>query len=211
MSQMELEQQILTKTRELFFKYGVKSITMDDIAANLGMSKKTIYAAFPDKKALLKQMVSDYLQLHQQSSQCEVADSANAIERMLKAAAAGVQFMEKINPVFLYDMQKYFGDVWSVFETYRNTEIRKEVKSCLQQAQQEGLVREELELDLVVSMHMQHIDLMVEPGHFENLQMPRAEIIKTVLITFLNGICTPKGIKALQRLLEKNDPFLPTN
>lgn len=211
MSQMELEQQILTKTRELFFKYGVKSITMDDIAANLGMSKKTIYAAFPDKKALLKQMVSDYLQLHQQSSQCEVADSANAIERMLKAAAAGVQFMEKINPVFLYDMQKYFGDVWSVFETYRNTEIRKEVKSCLQQAQQEGLVREELELDLVVSMHMQHIDLMVEPGHFENLQMPRAEIIKTVLITFLNGICTPKGIKALQRILEKNDPFLPTN
>jgi AcrR family transcriptional regulator len=211
MSQMELEQQILTKTRELFFKYGVKSITMDDIAANLGMSKKTIYAAFPDKKALLKQMVSDYLQLHQQSSQCEVADSTNAIERMLKAAAAGVQFMEKINPVFLYDMQKYFGDVWSVFETYRNTEIRKEVKSCLQQAQQEGLVREELELDLVVSMHMQHIDLMVEPGHFENLQMPRAEIIKTVLITFLNGICTPKGIKALQRILEKNDPFLPTN
>lgn len=211
MSQMELEQQILTKTRELFFKYGVKSITMDDIAANLGMSKKTIYAAFPDKKALLKQMVSDYLQLHKQSSQCDVSDSANAIERMLKAAAAGVQFMEKINPVFLYDMQKYFGDVWSVFETYRNTEIRMEVRSCLQQAQQEGLVRDELELDLVVSMHMQHIDLMVEPGHFENLQMPRAEIIKTVLITFLNGICTPKGIKALQRILQKNDPFLHTN
>jgi AcrR family transcriptional regulator len=204
---MELEQQILTKTRELFFKYGVKSITMDDIANNLGMSKKTIYAVFPDKKALLTRMISDYLHFHKTDTQCQCEIAENAIERMLLAAAAGVSFMEKINPVFLFDMKKYFGEVWSIFEVYRNQEIRAEIKSCLTQGQSEGLVRPELDLDIAVSMHMQHVDMMVDPEFFEGSPKPRKEIIKTILITFLTGICTPKGIKAMNKLLENNDPF----
>lgn len=207
---MEHEQQILTKTRELFFKYGVKSITMDDIATNLGMSKKTIYAAFPDKKALLTRMISDYLQFHKADTHCQCEEAENAIERMLLAAAAGVSFMEKINPVFLYDMKKYFGEVWSIFEVYRNQEIRAEIKSCLTQGQGEGLIRPDLDLDIAVSMHMQHVDMMVDPELFENFNKPRNEVIKTILITFLNGICTPKGIKAMNKILENNDPFNPT-
>lgn len=208
---MEVEQQILTKTRELFFKYGVKSITMDDIANNLGMSKKTIYAAFPDKKALLTRMISDYLHYHKHDTQCQSQDAENAIERMLLAAAAGVGFMEKINPVFLYDMKKYFGEVWSLFEVYRNQEIRSEIKSCLTQGQNEGLIRPDLDLDIAVSMHMQHVDMMVDPEQFENFNKPRNEVIKTILITFLNGICTTKGIKAMAKILETNDPFHTSN
>ncbi len=204
---MDLETQILTKTRELFFKYGVKSITMDDIANNLGMSKKTIYASFPDKKALLKRMIVDYLAYHKDDSRCQGNEASNAIERMLMGAASGVQFMEKINPVFLYDIQKYFGDVWSVFEEYRNKEIRSEVKNCLQQGLSEGLVRNDVDIEIAVSMHMQHIDMMVDPAHFDTLNKPKTEIIKTILITFLNGICTPKGIKAMQKILEHHDPF----
>ncbi len=207
---MEVEQQILTKTRELFFKYGVKSITMDDIANNLGMSKKTIYAAFPDKKALLTRMISDYLHFHKTDTHCQCEVAENAIERMLMAAAAGVGFMEKINPVFLYDMKKYFGEVWSIFEVYRNQEIRAEIKSCLTQGQSEGLVRADLDLDIAVSMHMQHVDMMVDPEQFESFNKPRNEVIKTILITYLNGICTPKGIKAMNKMLENNDPFHTT-
>jgi len=207
---MESENQILTKTRELFFKYGVKSITMDDIANNLGMSKKTIYAAFPDKKALLTRMITDYLSFHKIDTQCQCDIAANAIERMLMAAAAGVHFMEKINPVFLYDMKKYFGEVWAIFEEYRNKEIRAEIKSCLVQGQSEGLIRPELDLEIAVSMHMQHVDMMVDPSNFESIQKTRNEVIKTILITFLNGICTPKGIKAMNKILENNDPFNTT-
>lgn len=207
---MELEHQILTKTRELFFKYGVKSITMDDIANNLGMSKKTIYAAFPDKKALLTRMISDYLQFHKHDTLCLCEQAENAIERMLLSAAAGVSFMEKINPVFLYDMKKYFGEIWQIFEEYRNKEIRAEIKSCLTQGQAEALVRTDLDLEIAVSMHMQHVDMMVDPELFETLKKPRIEVIKSILITFLNGICTPKGIKAMNKILENNDPFNST-
>jgi len=207
---MESENQILTKTRELFFKYGVKSITMDDIANNLGMSKKTIYASFPDKKALLTRMITDYLSFHKEDTHCQCAIAENAIERMLLAASAGVIFMEKINPVFLYDMKKYFGDVWAIFEEYRNKEIRIEIKSCLSQGQEEGLIRSDLDLDIAVSMHMQHIDMMVDPANFESIQKSRAEVIKTMLITFLTGISTPKGIKAMNKILENNDPFNTT-
>jgi AcrR family transcriptional regulator len=207
---MELENQILTKTRELFFKYGVKSITMDDIANNLGMSKKTIYAAFPDKKALLTQTITDYLRFHKAETQCQCAVAENAVERMLLAAAGGVNFMEKINPIFLYDMKKYFGDVWSIFEEYRNKEIRAEIKSCLTQGQEEALIRSELDLNIVVSMHMQHVDMMVDPELFGSINKPRSEVIKTILITFLTGICTPKGIKAMNKILKNNDPFYTT-
>jgi TetR/AcrR family transcriptional regulator, cholesterol catabolism regulator len=206
---MELENQIINKTRELFFRYGIKSITMDDIANHLGMSKKTIYAAFPDKKALLERMVQDYLDFHKHDTQCQFEDSANAIEYILRASSMGVAFVETINPAFLYDMQKYYGDLWQRFEEYRHKEIRADVYNTFSRGITEGLFREDLDIDIVVSMHMQHIDMLIEPTHLKGIQKSMREVMRTMILTFLNGICTPKGIKVAQKFLEKHDPFQP--
>jgi len=204
---LEQVRHLLDRTRDLFFRYGIKSMTMDDIARQLGMSKKTIYTHFPDKKTMLKAMMSDFLNCHHQEVQQAKKDSGNAIEEMFVIAGLGMERMDKITPGFIFDLRKYHGDIWSTFETFRNTSIYQEVTSNLRRGISEGLFREDVDIEIAAHMHIQHLNLIVDPGSFSQTNKPVRSILYTIMITFIRGLATTKGLKELDKMMA-NTPLL---
>lgn len=208
---LEPVQQLLNRIRDLFFRYGIKSMTMDDIAAQLGMSKKTIYTYFPDKKTILKAMMQDFLNGHHQEV-LEIQQTAdNAIDEMFQIAAKGLERMDRITPGFLFDLRKYHGDIWDLFESFRSTAIYAGITNNLRRGIREGLFRDDLDIEIAARMHMQHLNLIVDPGLFANLNKPMQQLLYGIIITFLRGIITADGKHVLNKYIKQLREIENTN
>ena len=111
---METRERILQASHELLYKFGVRSVTMDDIAKEIGISKKTIYTCFSDKNELVTQFMQDKLNEHQQSFEYIIQTSANAIDEIFKSMHEMGHVFSRINPNFIYDIQKHHPSAWQL-------------------------------------------------------------------------------------------------
>src|SRR5687767_7019365 len=137
-----MEALILDKAKDLFFSYGLKSVSMDDIAKNAGVSKKTIYKDFEDKTALIQQLVADLLACHQEEIE-KCADAAkDAIHEVILYTRTPFQTISLINQAFFYELEKFFPVVWKAVTEHRHQvlipsiieNIKKGIKEELYQA-----------------------------------------------------------------------------
>jgi len=194
---------LLLRIRDLLFLYGTKSITLDDIASRMGISKKTIYSCCPDKKNLVDRIVVDYLSSHRAEAERVRAESRHAIDEVLQMARLARARMEQVSPAFLFDLNKYYPDIWARFEQYRTHEIFGQVVDVIKRGQQEGLFRTDLDTEIVAAMHLQHIRLLTEPGQQPRPERPVGDLIRHIISIFLQGIVTRKGLDVMSQL-EKN-------
>jgi AcrR family transcriptional regulator len=194
---------LLLRIRDLLFLYGTKSITLDDIASRMGISKKTIYSCCPDKKNLVDRIVVDYLSSHRAEAERVRAESRHAIDEVLQMARLARARMEQVSPAFLFDLNKYYPEIWARFEQYRTQEIFGQVVDVIKRGQQEGLFRTDLDTEIVAAMHLQHIRLLTEPGQQPRPERPVGDLIRHIISIFLQGIVTRKGLDVMSQL-EKN-------
>jgi TetR/AcrR family transcriptional regulator, cholesterol catabolism regulator len=199
----DLHKPLLLRIRDLLFLYGTKSITLDDIASRMGISKKTIYSCCPDKKNLVDRIVVDYLSSHRAEAERVRAESRHAIDEVLQMARLARARMEQVSPAFLFDLNKYYPDIWARFEQYRTHEIFGQVVDVIKRGQQEGLFRTDLDTEIVAAMHLQHIRLLTEPGQQPRPERPVGDLIRHIISIFLQGIVTRKGLDVMSQL-EKN-------
>jgi AcrR family transcriptional regulator len=196
----DTQQSLLLRIRELIFLYGTKSITLDDIASRMGISKKTIYGCCPDKKQLVDRIVQDYLSLHRQDTEKIRSQSRHAIDEVLQMARLARARMEKISPAFLFDLNKYYPDTWERFEQYRTHEVFTQVVRVIKRGQKEGLFRTNLDTEIVAAMHLQHIRLLTDPGQQPRPERPVADLIRHIISVFLHGVVTRKGHDVMAEL-----------
>src|SRR5882757_3428711 len=116
MSQIE---RIIQGGEELFLKAGIKSVTMDDIAKHLGMSKKTIYQFFKDKNELVTALVKKKLQQDEDHMCVIISKSGNVIEEMINMMKCSEEIFARINPIVIHDLQKYHPDAWKHFQDFK--------------------------------------------------------------------------------------------
>ena len=188
---------LLLRIRELLFLYGTKSITLDDIASRMGISKKTIYSCCPDKKHMVDRIVKDYLAAHREDAEKVRLQSRRAIDEVLQMARLARARMEKISPAFLFDLNKYYPEIWAHFEQYRTHEVFTQVVRVIKRGQNEGLFRADLDNEIVAAMHLQHIRLPTDPGQQPRPERPVGELIRHIISVFLHGIVTSKGHKVM--------------
>jgi len=191
---------LLGRIRDLLFLYGTKSITLDDIASRMGISKKTIYSCCPDKKNLVDRIVVDYLSSHRADAERVRTESRHAIDEVLQMARLARARMEQVSPAFLFDLNKYYPDIWARFEQYRTQEIFGQVVDVIKRGQQEGLFRTDLDTEIVAAMHLQHIRLLTEPGQQPRPERPVGDMIRHIISIFLQGIVTRKGLDVMSQL-----------
>jgi AcrR family transcriptional regulator len=196
----DLHKPLLLRIRDLLFLYGTKSITLDDIASRMGISKKTIYSCCPDKKNLVDRIVVDYLSSHRAEAERVRAESRHAIDEVLQMARLARARMEQVSPAFLFDLNKYYPDIWARFEQYRTQEIFGQVVDVIKRGQQEGLFRTDLDTEIVAAMHLQHIRLLTEPGQQPRPERPVGDLIRHIISIFLQGIVTRKGLDVMSQL-----------
>src|SRR3978361_709860 len=111
---------IIQGGEELFLQAGIKSVTMDDIARHLGISKKTIYLFFKDKNELVMALVKKKLQEDEDQMSEIISNSGNVIESMINMMKCSEEIFSRINPIVIHDMQKYHPDAWKQFQNFKS-------------------------------------------------------------------------------------------
>lgn len=193
------EDRILNGARELFFKQGIRSITMDDIAEHLAISKKTIYTHYKDKDLIVKSMFHILIeQEHERMHQIRKI-SENPIDEIMRLMEHLGSFISQFNPAVFYDLQKFYPLVWAEFRVFREKEVMGFVEDNLRKGVKLELYRKEIKIKIIARLRIEMIYLGFDTDVFPINQYNHAEVQVALLDHFLHGIVTLKGNKMISK------------
>ena len=194
-----MEEKILIGTKQLLMQYGIRSITMDDIARHLGMSKKTIYQYYADKDELLLKII-DTLTLHNASCVEKITTNAkDAVAESLEIMSFMANTLNHINPTFFYDLQRYYPECWNRFSEFKQTVILKSIMKSLNRGIEEGFFRDDFNVEIIARLRLMQIPNWMDTATFNNMQITMVELMENTTLHYLYGISTPKGYKLINK------------
>ena len=199
---METKDRILTGAEELFFKYGIKSITMDDIAKHLAISKKTIYQFYSDKNELLDMLMKNRMKLNRAEFELLAKNSENVIAEVFAIMKhMGIMFSQ-MNPNFFYDLQKYHPNIWKVFKKFKEECIEQMLEDSVKKGILQQLVRADINTKIITRLRMEEIEMGFNPQIFPPDKFNIMDVQLALLEHFLHGICTLKGHRLINKFKE---------
>lgn len=202
------EIELITETLELFMKYGIKSLTMDDISRHLGISKKTLYNYVSDKKELVKKTVELAINGEQCVLHALIGGQLNAIDELLEISENVSQRLQSIQPSVLFDLQKYYPESWKMMENHKECFIHDMVKENIYKGQKEGLYRDNVNAEIISSIYVTMIDKIFDSNMFPTNKYTFESIHREIVRYHLRGITNKKGRDYLvEKLNNKNHDF----
>jgi AcrR family transcriptional regulator len=201
MEETELRKKILEGTEELFMRYGIRSVSMDDIARHLSVSKKTLYQHFADKDELVFRMSEMYLeQSFKQYDQIE-KDSKNSLEELSKISVCMKVEMENLNSSLLFDLQKYHPKAWNLWNGHKE-KIGEAVIRNIQQGIADGYFRPEINPDVMAMARLVLIEAAFNPATFPKDRFNFVEV-QTSFSNYLSMAFAPTRVKNYIRSIKK--------
>jgi AcrR family transcriptional regulator len=185
--------QILEKVCKLYQRYGIKSVTMDDVAKNLCISKKTLYEYFADKEDLVAQVM-----LMEHSRWFEVLNEVgrkehNAVEELFEVYKVLKRMFRDYNPSMEYDLRKYYPDLSMNLREVRRKMIYDSGYRNMTKGKKEGLYRKDLNSKIIARLHLFKVENMVDSDMFSIGELTSFKVFHEIFVYHLNGILSPKG------------------
>ncbi len=204
MEEIETREKILEGSEDLFTKYGIRSVSMDDIARHLAVSKKTLYQHFADKDELVYKMSEMYLERNFQQYQQIKLSSKNSIEELSKISFCMKRDFENMNASMLYDLQKYHPKAWGLYTEHKVKIISQSVMRNIQQGIVDGYFRPEINAEIMAITRLVLIEAAFDLQTFPKERFNFAEVQTHLFELFVHGLCTEKGKKLYQKYKESN-------
>jgi AcrR family transcriptional regulator len=204
MEESDIKDKILKGSEELFMRYGVRSISMDDIARHLGVSKKTLYQHFADKDELVLMVSRGHLDRNIIQFDGIHKEAKNPIEELAKISVCMKQNMEAMNPTLLFDLQKFHPKAWSEWISFKGKYLRDYIERNLNQGIEQGYIRADVNPEIMAAMRIELVQLAFNPDIFPSHQFRLAEVQTQIFDHFVFGLVTDKGKKLYQKLKEVN-------
>ncbi|WP_018476618.1 TetR/AcrR family transcriptional regulator [Pontibacter roseus] len=192
-----VKEKIVAEAFSLFCQSGIKSVSMDDIAQHLSMSKKTIYKWFSNKDEVVYLGVSNYLQNIQCDSEDILSGSANAVDELFNIMGTTREIFSRIHPSIFHDLQKYHASAWQLWQDYKNQYIFSKVKKNLERGIAEGLYRKDLDVEVIARVRLVLIELPFNERIFPKHQFELMRVQLASLEHYMLGIATLKGHKLI--------------
>jgi TetR/AcrR family transcriptional regulator, cholesterol catabolism regulator len=205
MEEINTKDKILKGAEELFMKYGVRSISMDDIARHLSVSKKTLYQHFADKEDIVTMVCQSHLERSTQEFEAITKSSQNAIEELANISVLLKKNMQNINPSLLFDLQKYHPKAWSVWLNHKNKFIRESIVRNLKQGKEEGYFRPEMNPEVIAAVRLELVQMAFNDEIFPRDKFSLPEVQLQIFDHFVYGLVTDKGKKLYQKYKEVNN------
>lgn len=194
--------QIIDKSFSLFCKYGIKSVTMDDIATQLGVSKKTLYLHVSDKKELVRQTVDWHIGSVTQNCEIVFDKNVNPIDQLLGIIEVNRKWSSNMNTALIFDLQKYHPDAWVKVEKHKREFIYRHVYDNLVSGQEKGYYRKEIKPDIISKYYIGMIGVMMNAEIFTAEEFDMTKLQTELVIYHIHGISTQKGIEYLEQKLK---------
>ncbi len=191
---MDVRKRILTEATNLFFQNGIRDITMDNIAEKLGISKRTIYETFKNKSELLINCFEEYSKERYKANEEIIKNSQNVLAAICSFIQSGALAIDLLNPAFFSDMRKYHNDIWVMASKQQNEKNYNLAYRLLRKGINEGIFRKDINIDIVVKLILEQMKLLVDNEVFSSDKYSRSEVFKNMVINFIRGIATNRGI-----------------
>jgi AcrR family transcriptional regulator len=194
---MEVKERIKQKADELFRRYGIKSVTMDEIANQLGVSKKTIYHSFSDKNELVDEVIADMLQFNKECCQSYRADSQNAVHEIFMALDMLQVIFDNMNPSILHDIERNYPATYKKFKDYKYKFLYELVKQNMLRGIDEELYRPEINIDVLAKVRLETMMLPFDEQLFPKNKFSMISLHQQLIEFFLFGVASLKGYKLI--------------
>jgi TetR/AcrR family transcriptional regulator, cholesterol catabolism regulator len=196
---MEVKERIKHKADELYRRYGIKSVTMDEIASQLGVSKKTIYHSFSDKNELVDAVIVDMLDHNRECCQVDHKRSQNAIHEVYLAMEMLQEMFDNMNPSILFDIERNYPATFAKFTEYKYNFLFKMVKENIERGKKEELYRPEVNMDVAAKMRLETMLLPFDEELFPKNKFSLVTVQQQLIEYFLFGIASMKGYKLITK------------
>jgi len=194
---MEVQDRIKQKADELFRRYGIRSVTMDEIATQLGISKKTIYQFYTDKDQLVDAVAVESIKFSEESCKKDMAMSANAIEEIFRVMEFVEVMFRNMNPSMLFDLEKYHPAGYKKFLEHKNRFLFDMIKRNLERGINEELYRPEINVEIMTRYRLESMMIAFNPELFSPSKFNLASLQQEIIEHFLYGLSTLKGYKLI--------------
>ncbi len=195
---VDIKERILSSSEELFFRFGIRSVTMDDIAKALGISKKTIYIHFKDKYEIVEGVAEQTLN----RDKCEAEEvhkrARDPIDEIIQSTKHMREMVANIHPALLYDLQKYHPKAWKRYVGHKEGFVKIVLRNLIQ-GQQQGLYRQNIDPEILARFRVESIDSAFDTTIFPTKQFRLIEIQLQLIDHFLHGILTPRGLELYEK------------
>jgi AcrR family transcriptional regulator len=199
---MDIKERIVQEASNLFFRNGVRSMTMSDIANELGISKRTLYEVFQDKEELLGECIS----AHMKKADCEmeklINNSDDVIEALMRLYAKHLSNAHEVNKSVLHDLKKYYASVYEKFES-RQHDGYYTFAPLLEKGIQQGLIREDINLEVVLWLVRAQFKALIDDEYIPTDKYSVKEFMSASIRNFIRGIATSAGIIQIDQRMEK--------
>lgn len=199
----EQQEKWLKRVEDLFLRLGIKSITMDDVARELGISKKTLYTFVESKDDLVNKVLTRHIM--QEKIECEMSfsNAKNAIEEMFFVLESNSQQMSQMKANIVHDLQKYHREAWEMMSEFQRGFLYKTVRENLERGVSEGVYRNDFDVDIITRFHIASSFQLFDETIFPHNTFKRDVIFKEYLMHYLHGILSEKGRKFMQKYADK--------
>jgi TetR/AcrR family transcriptional regulator, cholesterol catabolism regulator len=212
MEDYEVKEKILAGSEALFMRYGIRSVSMDDIARHLSVSKKTLYQHFADKDELVTVMSQEHMKRDVLEYEQISRESENSIDELNKISIRLRCDMEEMNPSLLYDLQKFHPKAWALWQQHKNGSIMSSIVRNLKQGISEGYYRDDIHTEVIALSRLILIESAFDERIFPKDKYNLVEVQSQFFDHFVYGICTDKGRRLYQKYKQHSEqPNIPSN
>jgi TetR/AcrR family transcriptional regulator, cholesterol catabolism regulator len=197
--------QVVVSALEFFMKFGIKSLTMDDIARKLGMSKKTLYLFVKDKKDLVNKGMMLCLEEEQFVLTQVTVDSENAIDELIGFTRFVNSRLSDLHASVIFDIQKYHPDSWAMMQDHKQKFIRNSILENTKRGIKEGIYRENLNPEIVTSLYMLMMDGFFHAEEHFGKDVRLEDLHLEMIRYHVNGVANKQGHTLLKETLKKEE------
>jgi AcrR family transcriptional regulator len=197
----EKQFEIVEKSALVFLKFGIRAVTMDDLARELGMSKKTIYKYFSDKDELVKTIIQ--LKTQGDRELCVIAcqQAENAIDEMIRISEFVSEMLKDVHSSVFFDLQKYHRESWEIMEDHKNTFVRNQIKGNIERGIKEGIYRENGDPDILSKAYVATMGALFDGATFPSNEYKFSKVLNQIIRFQIRGLANEKGLKYFKKRL----------
>ena len=196
---MTVKERIQSTAHSLFMQFGIRSVSMDDIANNLGMSKKTLYQYFADKDELVDAVVDDHIKLIQgDCTGCRI-DANDAIHEIFITMERIIENFTNMNPMVLNDLAKFHYKAYQRFRDHKDKFMANIIAANIEWGKKEELYRADINTDVLTKFRLESMMIAFNVNVFPPSKYNLAELSEHIIQHFVYGLTTVKGHKLVEK------------
>jgi AcrR family transcriptional regulator len=193
-SENSIAQRIVTAARRHFFAHGFRGVTMDDLAQELGMSKKTLYGSFPSKLDLLRAvLLNKFRTVEADLDRIMMAASKDVLGALRQLLTCMQQHTEEIQPPFVRDIRREAPEIFQIVQTRRRQLIQRYFGKLFEDGRRAGIIRKDVSTRLMIEILVGVTEAIMNPPKMAELGLTPATGYVNITTVILEGLLTEKG------------------